>query len=1054
MDGALQLVAHGAPARDALASVIAGVQSADRLAPVTVAVPSTYAGLSLRRSIGARQGFVNVRFMGLARVAELLGAPFLAEPDRRPLTPALALGAIHAALAEDPGELAPVARHPATVRSLATTLSELRELDDDALGALAEGGGRAATVVRIHRRVRELTSDYYDDEDQLHAAARVVNDGGAALADIGTVVLHLPRSVSPGAFALIGALSSRGRARAILGLTGDPLVDATTHALAAQLEAVLGPASTPAAGSPSLPIGSAVVSCPDADEEVRSTVRDVLRRADAGMPLHRMAITYRIAEPYARVLHEHLAAAGIPAHGPSPRRLGDFAAGRATLGLLSLADTGFRRDAVMELLTTAPIVEERGGRRVPGPRWDRLSCAANVVSGLDQWHLRLERHAAQRRAHLERRAQRDGTLFAVDGPDWVLDDCARLDAFIIELADQLEPPEDGDWTALSAWVLGLLDHYLGRTLPAAAPEAEQVALERVRATVEALAGLDALGEPPSVVALRHALDEELDASVGHTGTFGDGVLVAPVGALLGTDYDVVFVVGMHEGAFPPPPRDDPVLPDVERDRVDGALDRRGDRRTNDRAAYLAALSIAPERILSFPRADTRAQRAARPAAWLLETASLRAGRLVAAEELEPGSGRSNGLDGVRVVSSFDGEVRDATVPASLQEHDLQSLLRWKGARIRHPLVRAEPALAAGLRAVRSRTGRRLDAWDGVIDARLITPPGEEATLSPTSLENWAKCPFRYLLAQILHVDAVERPEARDRISGRDRGTLIHAVLEQFLAAHPRSGPEHGWSPEERAALRAAADQWCDEFESLGLTGRKVLWALDRARILRELDRVLDTDAALRAERGLVPHGVEVGFGTADDELPAVRFDLSTGAKVAFRGRIDRVDRDRDGNLEIFDYKTGIPDLDEGVLCDDPVVGGTRLQLAIYSLAVRAGEPSRAVRGSYWFTRNTSEDALCGFALDSGAEDRVRTVLDLVSEEITAGHFPAYPGPDDYWRGPLSCQHCDYDRLCPGDRVRRFEHRRGDPAIEGILSLREPEDELDDDLDPVHAEVDA
>jgi ATP-dependent helicase/nuclease subunit B len=1045
------LASHGPRARAALWDVVLEAKGDDPLAPVSVAVPSPYAGLSLRRDLGGERAFVNVRFLPLARVAELLGAPYLAEPERRPLTPAIALGAVRVVLHELPGELNAVAGHPATLRGLLHTFTELRELHATDLERLAGMNDRTAGLVARYRRFRELTRDYYDDEDQLGAAADAL-DRSPALADLGVLIVYLPRSLSPGAETFVRALAERGRVAVVLSLTGDDTVDEPSRKMASQLEPVLG-APHVAIPIDAPPIGDMVVSCPDGDEEVRTVVRTVLERVAQGTPLHRMAVAYRTAEPYARILHEHFAAAEIPAHGPSPRRLADSAAGRLLLGMLDLPDADYRREAVMELLTGLPVRETAGGARVPGPRWDRLSCAANIVTGPEQWQLRLARHADHRRRFLERRAAETGALFSVDGHDRVLGDCERLGRFITELETRLAPPTPPTWPALVEWSLGLLDRYLGRVLPADAPESEQTAAERVRSAVAGLTTLHALGAPASVAALRSALDEELDTSIGHTGTFGDGVLVAPVGLLAGTDYDALFVVGMAEGAFPPSSRDDPLLPDAEREQLGGVLAGRAGRRIQERSAYLAALASARWRALSYPRADTRAMRGARPAPWLLETASAHAGRLVGAHELDAGTsvGSAAGTGRLRVVDSFDSAVRAAAEPASLQEHDLQWLLRWPGPKLRHPLVRAEPRLAAGLRAVRARTGHRLDAWDGVVDGSLIVLPGVDAPLSPTSLETWAKCPFRYLLAQVLHVRAVERPEARDRIAPRERGSLVHAVLEAFLRAHPRSSPEQPWSADERAELRIVAEAACDVAEAEGLTGREVLWRLDRGRILRELDRVLDTDEAVRAERELVPRDVEAGFGNPDDALPAVQLDLDTGRTVLFRGRIDRVDEGRDGHLEVFDYKTGfIPDeVTDEQLALDPVQAGTKLQLAIYGLAVRDGERSRPVRASYWYTRESGELAVRGFTLDEAAEGRIRFVLELVADEISAGHFPAYPGEDNWFRGPESCRGCDYDRLCPRDRVRRFERRRGEPAFDGILSLREPVDD-DDTLDEVDA----
>ena len=161
----LRLVPYGPEAATALRDAIVEAKTGDPLAPVTVAVPSNYAGLSLRRRIGSgallldsRAGLVNVRFYVLARIAELLGAPVLAAQRRRPLTSPVRAEAIRTALAEDPGVFRDVTDHPATERSLDSTFRDLRRAADEGLAAVARHSARAADVVRLYQRFRDKTA--------------------------------------------------------------------------------------------------------------------------------------------------------------------------------------------------------------------------------------------------------------------------------------------------------------------------------------------------------------------------------------------------------------------------------------------------------------------------------------------------------------------------------------------------------------------------------------------------------------------------------------------------------------------------------------------------------------------------------------------------------------------------------------------------------------------------------------------------------------------------------------------------------------------------------
>src|SRR5262249_43693447 len=130
--GARHLVSWGPPALDLLDRLIAEVQSADRLAPVTVVVPSSHAGTTVRRRLAGRPsrgGPVNVAFASFPQAAEQLAAPRLAASGRAALDPTARLATIRSTLLDHPGWFAGAPSSPSALATLDRTLSEVGELE-------------------------------------------------------------------------------------------------------------------------------------------------------------------------------------------------------------------------------------------------------------------------------------------------------------------------------------------------------------------------------------------------------------------------------------------------------------------------------------------------------------------------------------------------------------------------------------------------------------------------------------------------------------------------------------------------------------------------------------------------------------------------------------------------------------------------------------------------------------------------------------------------------------------------------------------------------------
>ena len=386
----VEWVPYGRAAGEALRRAVSEAKAGEPLAPVTVVVPSNHVGVASRRQLASGAlgpvtpggtGLAATTFLTVYRLAELVGAPSLAAAGRRPVSTPVIAAAVRAALAESPGRFAPVAEHPATEAALVSAYQELRDCTPAALASMRASAG-AADVVRLHDAARaRLADDWFDEQDLMDAAVEIFAAGGPGVTDLGSVIVHLPQRLGPHAAALLRAAAATTEMHVIAGSTGYARADGDVVTAVQRIDAKapVEPAKPPTQD----PQRTRVITTSDADEEVRAAVRAVVDAARNGTPLARIAVLHASPEPYARLAHEQLRAAGITTNGAAVVPLASRVLGRALLGLLALPEGGFRREDVFTWLAGAPIRYQR--RPAPTTAWERLSRDAAIVGGRHDW---------------------------------------------------------------------------------------------------------------------------------------------------------------------------------------------------------------------------------------------------------------------------------------------------------------------------------------------------------------------------------------------------------------------------------------------------------------------------------------------------------------------------------------------------------------------------------------------------------------------------------------------------------------------------------------------
>jgi RecB family exonuclease len=487
------------------------------------------------------------------------------------------------------------------------------------------------------------------------------------------------------------------------------------------------------------------------------------------------------------------------------------------------------------------------------------------------------------------------------------------------------------------------------------------------------------------------------------------VFVAPTSYARGLEFDTVMVPGLAERVFPKKLTEDPLLPDSMRRELSANLPLQRDRVANERLALRLAAGCASRAVFSYPRVDMDQGRPRVPAFYMLEILRAAEGRLPSFDELAK---RAAGERVSRLGWPVPEQPQDAIDEV---EFDLAVLDRLVDAApettvgAAHYLLDANPHLGRALRARARRWLHRWTANDGMAEpdagqlAALARHQLGARSYSPTALQNYAACPYRFFLQAIVRLEPREEIIPLEVIDPLTRGALFHEVQFETLSALRR----FGFLPVSPANLERS---YTIMEESLGRVAERMHEKLAPAIERVWLDGIESIRADLRewmrrmtAVEDYCPERFELAFGLADREQadPAsVQAPVPLAAGISLRGSIDLIERGPDARLRVTDHKTGRVRAEKNLV----IGGGKTLQPLLYALAAEQilREPISTGRLYYCTAAGAYEERIA--VVDDPARGAIDEFARILGAALGQGFLPAAPGERE-------CEFCDYRRLC-------------------------------------------
>ena len=500
----------------------------------------------------------------------------------------------------------------------------------------------------------------------------------------------------------------------------------------------------------------------------------------------------------------------------------------------------------------------------------------------------------------------------------------------------------------------------------------------------------------------------------------------------GKRFDRIVVMGLQEGVWPRTENEDPFLNNKIRRRLSDSfsvhLPQKSAGGAEERLLFTLALASGRRRVtLTRQRSGENGRPLVR--SWYLHELARALGRT---DGNLPGTApvprRLEDRMDQRIFSDSLWTPAEWTARLLIHGHNPEALHSIRG--LEAGVL--EGCFDAGSRL--SRLGSDLTDRDGMIDKRPERGNDlKEKGFSPTALETYARCPFRFFAKHVLRLEELDDFEEIAELESRDIGDLLHEIFERFFSSRAHDAPADASAP-----LSRAIETTLNGYEKKAPVGHPFLWRRTRRTLRALAEGYIGRGLEFLRESGFQPVAYEK---RSDATLPDDPAFPSILRRMKIHGRLDRIDRresETGVELRVVDYKytagKGVPKRN----LEEETIQGRSLQPAFYALLARADEPDAKVSAELhyvapnWPEKTPRRYALPSDAWESGWTMEMGKTLSEILTGIRDGQFHIIPQDGE----GSHCRTCPYQVLCRRNHRPTRYRRTADPRTRGIESLPE------------------